>query len=233
MLGQPGEDRFYGNGGEDIIDARDGVRDFSIQCGRGTADDRSRAKAEGKRRKPRHRHPPAAPSPTPSTQAPTTAPSSSTAPRPRPKRLTPQPHLSTSERSTAANARPRDGPRGENLGGVRPFRHLCRGKDERRALFALRDLATRQHGVVSMKQLLELGYAENSSGVGDGGTAHRLHQGVYAVGHRRLTWHGGVGRRCSGPKLMRWMRWFGRRWLVMARLLICGGCCGLRRKRST
>jgi Ca2+-binding RTX toxin-like protein len=35
MLGQPGEDRFYGNGGEDIIDARDGVRDFSIQCGRG------------------------------------------------------------------------------------------------------------------------------------------------------------------------------------------------------
>lgn len=35
MLGQPGEDRFYGNGGDDIIDARDGVRDFSIQCGRG------------------------------------------------------------------------------------------------------------------------------------------------------------------------------------------------------
>jgi Ca2+-binding RTX toxin-like protein len=37
MLGQPGEDRFYGGGGEDVIDARDGVRDFSIQCGRGTA----------------------------------------------------------------------------------------------------------------------------------------------------------------------------------------------------
>jgi Ca2+-binding RTX toxin-like protein len=35
MLGQPGEDRFYGNGGEDIIDARDGVRDFSVQCGKG------------------------------------------------------------------------------------------------------------------------------------------------------------------------------------------------------
>jgi Ca2+-binding RTX toxin-like protein len=35
MLGQPGEDRFYGNGGEDIIDARDGVKDFSIQCGKG------------------------------------------------------------------------------------------------------------------------------------------------------------------------------------------------------
>jgi Ca2+-binding RTX toxin-like protein len=35
MLGQPGADRFYGNGGDDVIDARDGVRDFSIQCGRG------------------------------------------------------------------------------------------------------------------------------------------------------------------------------------------------------
>ncbi len=34
MLGQPGKDRFYGRGGADIIDARDGVRDFSIQCGR-------------------------------------------------------------------------------------------------------------------------------------------------------------------------------------------------------
>ena len=35
MLGQPGKDDFFGNGGEDIVDARDGVRDFSIQCGRG------------------------------------------------------------------------------------------------------------------------------------------------------------------------------------------------------
>ncbi|HUB99690.1 MAG TPA: calcium-binding protein [Solirubrobacterales bacterium] len=36
MLGQPGEDVFIGNGGDDVIDARDGVRDKSIQCGRGT-----------------------------------------------------------------------------------------------------------------------------------------------------------------------------------------------------
>jgi Ca2+-binding RTX toxin-like protein len=35
MLGQPGQDRFYGGGGEDVIDARDGERDLSIQCGRG------------------------------------------------------------------------------------------------------------------------------------------------------------------------------------------------------
>jgi Ca2+-binding RTX toxin-like protein len=35
MLGQPGQDRFYGGGGDDVIDARDGVRDYSIRCGRG------------------------------------------------------------------------------------------------------------------------------------------------------------------------------------------------------
>ena len=35
MLGQPGEDVFFGNGGNDVIDARDGVRDISIQCGPG------------------------------------------------------------------------------------------------------------------------------------------------------------------------------------------------------
>jgi Ca2+-binding RTX toxin-like protein len=37
MLGQPGRDSFYGGGGEDVIDARDGVRDDSVQCGRGRA----------------------------------------------------------------------------------------------------------------------------------------------------------------------------------------------------
>jgi Ca2+-binding RTX toxin-like protein len=35
MLGQPGKDIFIGNGGDDVIDARDGVKDDSIQCGRG------------------------------------------------------------------------------------------------------------------------------------------------------------------------------------------------------
>jgi Ca2+-binding RTX toxin-like protein len=35
MLGQPGRDIFIGNGGDDVIDARDGVNDDSIQCGRG------------------------------------------------------------------------------------------------------------------------------------------------------------------------------------------------------
>ncbi|MBS1678592.1 MAG: hypothetical protein JST08_14545 [Actinobacteria bacterium] len=35
MLGQPGKDIFIGNGGDDVIDARDGAADESIQCGRG------------------------------------------------------------------------------------------------------------------------------------------------------------------------------------------------------
>jgi Ca2+-binding RTX toxin-like protein len=37
ILGQPGEDSFYGGGGDDVIDARDGVRDESIQCAPGRA----------------------------------------------------------------------------------------------------------------------------------------------------------------------------------------------------
>jgi Ca2+-binding RTX toxin-like protein len=49
LLGQPGEDRFYGNGGDDIIDARDGVRDFSIQCGKGRPPKKFRVRGkEGK-----------------------------------------------------------------------------------------------------------------------------------------------------------------------------------------
>jgi Ca2+-binding RTX toxin-like protein len=42
MLGQPGADRFYGRGGENTIDARDGVRDVLIKCGRGSPPKRGR-----------------------------------------------------------------------------------------------------------------------------------------------------------------------------------------------
>src|SRR5215218_1178675 len=54
----------------------------------------------------------------------------------------------------------------------------------------LQDLATHQHGVVSMGQFLELGYSvdvvlEWTAA----GRLERLHRGVYAVGHRKLTWH--------------------------------------------
>ncbi|MFL5834451.1 MAG: calcium-binding protein [Solirubrobacterales bacterium] len=47
MLGQPGEDRFYGMGGDDIIDARDGVKDFSIQCGAGEPPEKVTVKGKG------------------------------------------------------------------------------------------------------------------------------------------------------------------------------------------
>jgi Ca2+-binding RTX toxin-like protein len=47
MLGQPGADHFYGNGGDDVIDARDGVRDFSIQCGRGHPAEKIEVKGKG------------------------------------------------------------------------------------------------------------------------------------------------------------------------------------------
>jgi len=33
LLGQPGADRFYGGGGDDFVDTRDGGRDIHIQCG--------------------------------------------------------------------------------------------------------------------------------------------------------------------------------------------------------
>jgi very-short-patch-repair endonuclease len=62
----------------------------------------------------------------------------------------------------------------------------------------LADLATRQHGVVSTKQLLALGYSlDAASDASIGARLLRLHQGVYAVGHRRLTWHS----RCWGAIL--------------------------------
>jgi hypothetical protein len=56
---------------------------------------------------------------------------------------------------------------------------------------ALAELATGQHGVVSAAQLLELGYGRNVIAQATAsGRLHRLHRGVYAVGHRDLGWHG-------------------------------------------
>ncbi|MEX2107245.1 MAG: type IV toxin-antitoxin system AbiEi family antitoxin domain-containing protein [Solirubrobacterales bacterium] len=55
----------------------------------------------------------------------------------------------------------------------------------------LAQLAARQHGVVSTRQLEHLGYARSTvSDWAAMGRLHRLHRRVYAVGHRRLTWHG-------------------------------------------
>jgi very-short-patch-repair endonuclease len=53
------------------------------------------------------------------------------------------------------------------------------------------DLATRQHGVVSTKQLKVLGYTRSSAAkAARVGRLHRIYRGVYVVGHRELSWNG-------------------------------------------
>jgi predicted transcriptional regulator of viral defense system len=55
----------------------------------------------------------------------------------------------------------------------------------------LAELAARQHGVVSTKQLERLSYGKNSvAKAAKVGRLHRVHRGVYVVGQRRLTWEG-------------------------------------------
>ena len=56
----------------------------------------------------------------------------------------------------------------------------------------LAELARRQHGVVSLAQLTsELGYSRSAvTRAAAAGRLHRLHRGVYAVGHTSLSLHG-------------------------------------------
>jgi Transcriptional regulator, AbiEi antitoxin/Protein of unknown function (DUF559) len=67
---------------------------------------------------------------------------------------------------------------------MRPLRNV--GRDVEVA-----ELATRQHGVVSIAQLQALGWTTSAiSGRQRAGKLHRLHRGVYAVGHAVLTRRG-------------------------------------------
>jgi hypothetical protein len=53
------------------------------------------------------------------------------------------------------------------------------------------ELATRQHGVVSTRQLEALGYSRSSAAKAHAvGRLRRIHRGVYAVGHEALDWRG-------------------------------------------
>lgn len=55
----------------------------------------------------------------------------------------------------------------------------------------LGDLASRQHGVVSVSQLQAMGYSSSAIGrAADSGRLHRLDRSVYAVGHTNLSLHG-------------------------------------------
>jgi putative AbiEi antitoxin of type IV toxin-antitoxin system len=64
-------------------------------------------------------------------------------------------------------------------------------RDKGRTHQALAGLADRQHGVVSARQLEELGYSRYSTArAARSGRLHRLHHGVYAVGHTNLAWEG-------------------------------------------
>lgn len=59
------------------------------------------------------------------------------------------------------------------------------GRDAR-----LADLATRQHGVVSARQLARLGFSSSAIGRAvERGRLRRVYRGVYVVGHERSDWH--------------------------------------------
>ncbi|HWF34427.1 MAG TPA: type IV toxin-antitoxin system AbiEi family antitoxin domain-containing protein [Solirubrobacteraceae bacterium] len=71
-----------------------------------------------------------------------------------------------------------------------PVNHPCGGKRASRDR-RIAALADRQHGVVARRQLIALGYtAREIERRIEAGRLHRVHRGVYAVGHRRLTRHG-------------------------------------------
>src|SRR3954447_20908588 len=75
--------------------------------------------------------------------------------------------------------------------GVRPKTSLYETKSATPLDRALADVATGQHGVVALSQLVELGLSP--AGVRTRvarGRLHRVHHGVYAVGHPILKWEG-------------------------------------------
>lgn len=66
-----------------------------------------------------------------------------------------------------------------------------RMREEMRSHHALAELAEAQHGVVSFRQLRELGFSKGHiSRAFEAGRLRRIHRGVYAVGHARLSDYG-------------------------------------------
>src|SRR5215218_9575912 len=73
-------------------------------------------------------------------------------------------------------------------------------------LDSLPDLARRQHGVVSIRQLIgPLGHSRSAIDRAVGaGHLHRIHRGVFAVGHTRISSYGEclAAVLASGPKAL-------------------------------
>jgi hypothetical protein len=64
-------------------------------------------------------------------------------------------------------------------------------REEMRSHAQLAKVASWQYGVVSHRQLLRLGFSKSAiERLSSAGRLHRLHRGVYAVGHLGLTRHG-------------------------------------------
>jgi predicted transcriptional regulator of viral defense system len=64
-------------------------------------------------------------------------------------------------------------------------------REEMRSHTALAALADRQHGVVAHAQLLRLGFSKSAIGrAASASRLRRVHRGVYALGHVRLSRHG-------------------------------------------
>jgi very-short-patch-repair endonuclease len=64
-------------------------------------------------------------------------------------------------------------------------------REEMRSLAPLADLAERQYGVVTYRQMRELGLSNGHiHRASKASRLRRLHRGVYAVGHKRLSRHG-------------------------------------------
>ena len=67
-------------------------------------------------------------------------------------------------------------------------------------------IAERQHGVISFAQLISCGLGRHAITTRvERGSLHRVHRGVYAVGHRRLSPHGRSDGR--GPRMSRGVLW--------------------------
>jgi hypothetical protein len=64
-------------------------------------------------------------------------------------------------------------------------------REEMRSHAQLAKVAERQYGVISSRQLLRLGFSKSAIGrLNAAGRLHRIHRGVYAVGHPGLTRYG-------------------------------------------